>query len=76
MNMLFDARQNDQYTLNFAHRIGFGAKVEGEPDPKDLGTLLDRLFVESRAAGRKYERVFRAADADSLMINLLEPVRY
>jgi hypothetical protein len=77
MNMIFDARQNDQYFIHFSHRIGFsGAKVEGEPDPKDLGTLLDRLFVESRASGRKYERVFRAADANSLIINLLEPVRY
>jgi|GEM_PF-4028784 len=77
MNMIFNARQNDQYVLYFSNRIGYsGAKVQGEPDPKDLGTLLDRLFVERRAAGRKYERVFRAADASSLIINLLEPVRY
>lgn len=78
MNMIVNARQNDQYVFQFAHRIGFTEVKDpaAESDSSDLATLLDRLFVEGPAAGRKYERVFRPPDDSSLLINLLEPVRY
>ena len=65
LNMLTKARHDQFYTLQFAHRVG----REG------LGDKLDQYWASS-SAGRSYRRIFRPPDQKSLVINLLDPVRY
>lgn len=65
LNMLTTARQNEVYSLQFAHRVG----------REDLGIRLDQ-FWESSLVDRSYRRIFRPPDEQSLVVNLLDPVRY
>ena len=65
LNMLTKARQNDVYSLQFAHRVG----------RENLGGKLDR-FWESSLIDHSYRRIFRPPDEKSLLVNLLDPVRY
>jgi hypothetical protein len=65
LQMLTDARQSADYTLQFAYRVG-----------KDgLGEKLEDFFGRARI-DRKYRRIFRPPDEKSLIVNLLDPVRY
>jgi hypothetical protein len=65
LNMLTKARQNEVYSLQFAHRVG----------RENLGIRLDQ-FWESSLIDRSYRRIFRPPDEKSLVVNLLDPVQY
>lgn len=65
LTMLTNARQNTSYSLQFAHRVG----REGHRNN------LDRFFASS-VLDPSYRRIFRPPDENSLIINLLNPVRY
>ena len=65
LDLLTTARQNQDYALQFAHRVG----------RDDLGLRLDD-FWENTPVDRSYRRIFRPPDEMSLLVNLLEPVRY
>lgn len=65
LQMLTAARENKSYILQFAHRVG----REG------LGPILDN-FWQNSSGGGSYRRIFRPPDQKSLVINLLDPVRY
>lgn len=65
LDMLTKARQNEEYKLVFANRVG----------REDLGLKLD-TFWESSLFHSSYRRIFRHPDEKSLIVNLLEPVLY
>ena len=71
LEMLTNARQNDvsqsnrDYKLQFAHRAGV----------EDLDGKLTEFFGRS-PIDRNYRRIFRPPDEKSLIVNLLDPVRY
>jgi len=71
LQMLTEARQNDVsqsnrgYQLQFAHRAGV----------EDLDRKLTEFFGRF-PIDRNYRRIFRPPDEKSLIVNLLDPVRY
>ena len=65
LDMLTEARQSEDYTLQFAFR----ARKDG------LDKKLDDFFGSAQI-DRNYRRIFRPPDEKSLIVNLLDPVRY
>jgi len=64
--MISTARADDDYTVHLTYR-----------DFKEgVGEELEEFFAQERASGRRYEVAYRAPDDLSLMIDLLDEVRY
>jgi hypothetical protein len=66
IQMLLTARKGDRYTINFLHRDG----------EKTLGEELDGFLAAHPPAEYGYERIFRASQSGSLLVDLHERVRY
>lgn len=64
LQMILYARCRESCTLDFVHRTGSGG----------LQARLDAFFAATM--DRTHRRVFRQPDAPSLIVNLLQPVRY
>ncbi|HEX6182315.1 MAG TPA: TIR domain-containing protein [Pyrinomonadaceae bacterium] len=79
LNMIVRARASDSYTLDFSYRIGLRDKAreaDATAGPESLGNKLDEFFTSELGAGGSYRRIFRPPDDNSLLVNLLQPVRY
>ncbi len=64
--MLLEARKGERYTLEFINRDG----------EKFHGALLDAFLAKYPAWQYGYRRVFRSSSRDSMIIDLLDRVRY
>jgi hypothetical protein len=66
LKMIADARDDNAFTLHLTNRTG----------KKNIGPKLKAHFDAEKASGRKYKVVFRAADALSMQVDLLDEVDY
>ena len=68
-------RGDGLYTMYFVNRDG--GKTSRERDARlEHGNRLDAFFAEQRAYQPMYRRVFRSNESGSLIVDLLDPVRY
>jgi hypothetical protein len=72
---LIAGRGNAPYTMYFVNRDG-GVRRRANDAGVQHGKRLDTFFADERAYAPPYRRVFRSNEQGSLIIDLLDPVRY